>query len=346
MADNDTVTSALEPLPWQSSVWNRLARQLQEDNLAHALMLSGARGSGKQQFARGLAALVLCDRPTVGQEEARICGECKQCHLMLAGTHADFRHVRPESSRYVKVDQVRELGELLSRSPQVARRKVVIVDTADRLNINAANALLKTLEEPTDDSVLILLHDSGETILPTIRSRCQVHRLPSPSREQGLAWVRAQVTDQEPDMADLEAVIRQYPEGPRLAWEAFTAGHQHIRGECLDALKAYMKGQCPVSQASQPFVSLGLEESLNLMLDWAHDVARLAVADQPPREPAGADMFRFLATRNPGTRIHDLAARILRLRKGLDYNINPELAVSELLMGWRELMPRKVQPGR
>src|SRR5690606_30069667 len=97
----------------------------------------------------------------------------KQCALTIAGTHPDIRFYAPEKSRMIRVDQVRALSAFAVGSPQVAHRKVIVVDRADQLNINAANALLKTLEEPSADVVLILLQEAGRPILPTLRSRCQ-----------------------------------------------------------------------------------------------------------------------------------------------------------------------------
>src|SRR5690554_7199586 len=95
----------------------------------------------------------------------------------------------------VKVDQIRALSSFAVASPQVAHHKIAIVDRADQLNINAANALLKTLEEPQPDVTLLLLQESGRPILPTIRSRCQALTIPLPTTEQGGQWLAARVAE-------------------------------------------------------------------------------------------------------------------------------------------------------
>src|SRR5690606_10041210 len=143
---------------------------------------------------------LLCDRrQDRGNGNLVACGHCKQCELLLAGSHPDLRIYAPEKSRMVKVDQVRALSTFAVGSPQVAHHKVAIVDRADLLNINAANALLKTLEEPLPDVTLLLLQESGRPVLPTIRSRCQALTIPVPAEEQAQNWLAAQVSGLEED---------------------------------------------------------------------------------------------------------------------------------------------------
>lgn len=181
--------------PWQQPTWQDLLKRSQS-GLAHALLLTGHEGLGKHAFALHLAQWLLCKHARVQQSSAP-CGQCHSCQLFVAGTHPDLLLCEPqEDSKQIKVDDVRKINEQLVQTPQISQVQVVILCPAEVMNINAANALLKTLEEPSGDSFLILEAERSGAVLPTIRSRCQHLHLSAPSTEQGVAWLRAQGVDE------------------------------------------------------------------------------------------------------------------------------------------------------
>jgi DNA polymerase-3 subunit delta' len=247
----------------------------------------------------------------------------------------------PESSRYIRIDQIRRLAEFLSQSPQVASGKVVIIDRADQLNVNAANALLKTLEEPVDDATLLLLHDEGLPLLPTVRSRCQVLALKTPGRAQAASWLSGQVKDRD-DVTEqaVGAALDLAGGAPLLARDYLVDGLLSERERCLDALRAFLKREIPLMEAARPFVDAGLEKTLDFMAHWIHDMARLAhnVAGD---DASARDMLTFLMRHNDPARAQALFELIREARAGLDYNLNPTLEVERLLMGWQAMMPGK-----
>lgn len=180
-------------LPWQTSAWQRLSRQLEGGRLPHALLLTGAAGIGKARFARVLAERLLCLSPG----EGLACGECRACLLNRAGHHPDLLTLAPEQEgRAIRIDPVRELVDAMSRTAQQGGARVSIVSPADALNVNAANALLKCLEEPGRDSFFLLLSDRPGAVLPTIRSRCQRVLLPSPSLPEAEQWLSGMLGEQ------------------------------------------------------------------------------------------------------------------------------------------------------
>ena len=163
---------------------NALKAALRSGAVHHAYLFGGPSGVGKELAAVGLAQALLCaERPDEG------CGECDTCQRVVRRSHPDFIWLMPEEemvarglagrsdftgtpSRDIRVDQVRSLQERLTRRALEGRRKVALVASAEKLNVQAQNALLKTLEEPPSDTVLILLTSSAGKLLPTIRSRC------------------------------------------------------------------------------------------------------------------------------------------------------------------------------
>lgn len=147
----------------------QVERRLTEGRLPHALMLEGPPGTGKHAFARRLVQIHLCGS-RLSPVEA--CGGCPSCKKIEAETHADIGHVEPDG-RFIKVGAIREMEHGLRLRPLEGPHKAVIVKDADRMTIEAQNALLKTLEEPPGSALLILVSARPRALLPTVLSRCQ-----------------------------------------------------------------------------------------------------------------------------------------------------------------------------
>jgi DNA polymerase-3 subunit delta' len=149
------------------------ARAVARGRLAHAYLFIGPPGVGKRLFAHELAKTLLCESPYEGRFDA--CDSCAACHLMDGGTHPDFFALaRPADKQEMPIDVVRRLCDDLAMKPARGGRKIAVLDDADDLNDESANAFLKTLEEPPPRSLLVLIATSADRQLPTIRSRCQV----------------------------------------------------------------------------------------------------------------------------------------------------------------------------
>lgn len=332
-------------MPWLSEPWRSIQTRLADRRLPHALLLVGERGVGKRAFADAVAALLVCDRPQPGESGYLLaCGQCKQCELIAGESHPDIRRYRPEKSRMVKVDQVRALSGFAVASPQVARHKVAIIDRADQLNINAANALLKTLEEPLADVTLLLLQEHGRPVLPTIRSRCQSLVLPLPDEQQAQQWLVSAVQQmpetERPAAEILAKALTMTGNAPHLALDYATGDFITLRDAALDAFRQFMKGKLPVGEAAKAFKALGLDDTLWQFEAWAVDLARCC-AGGTPRDPEAAEMMAYLARSNPPWVAHDLMDRVRESREAGVYNASPELEAAQLLMAWQALMPRK-----
>lgn len=195
--------------PWNAPILDSLRRGL--DALPHALLVHGPQGVGKLGLAERVAQLILCEFADAAR---RPCGTCEGCRWFAAGSHPDFRRVEPEAlapaaaatseggdsepakkakpSNEIKVSQVRELGDFLNVGSHRGRRRVALVHPAEDMNPNAANALLKGLEEPPGDAMFILVSHRPASLLPTIRSRCIRIPVALPPSDTALAWLRAE----------------------------------------------------------------------------------------------------------------------------------------------------------
>jgi len=178
----------------------------------HAVLLAGPSGLGQYELALALARAWLCERP--GPQGA--CGDCPSCHAIDVRTHADMCVLMPETlcitlgwpigeseqreidekkrkpSRFIRVEAARQAVAFGQTTSARGGQKVVLVYPADRLNVEAANTLLKTLEEPTAAVRFVLATDAVHQLLPTIRSRCQTVQLGWPGTEEGMAWLQSQ----------------------------------------------------------------------------------------------------------------------------------------------------------
>ncbi|MEE9493507.1 MAG: DNA polymerase III subunit delta' [Gammaproteobacteria bacterium] len=184
----------IEKYIWLQPAYQAFLGYIQQQRLPHALMISGPAGIGKSLLAKDFARTLLCRQP---DENGIPCGECSGCHLFDVGTHPDFLEVSPEESgKAIRVDQIREMCANLSLTSHAAGYKVVIISPADAMNNNAANSLLKTLEEPTDNTLVLLEVTKPERLPVTVRSRCQTLVCEPPDRQTALSWLQQEQVGQ------------------------------------------------------------------------------------------------------------------------------------------------------
>lgn len=173
--------------PWLIPDWQALSQSAQRGRLGHAWLLLGDPGLGKEQLAERLARLHLCQQPVAGEP----CGQCHSCQLLDKGHHPDLGTLGVDS-KTIGVEAIREICTRLQSTAQLGRGKVVIIPDAERMTESAANALLKTLEEPAGDSLLLLIASKVSRLLPTILSRCHKHVCHLPAEGETLSWLAEQ----------------------------------------------------------------------------------------------------------------------------------------------------------
>ncbi|MHB1586871.1 MAG: DNA polymerase III subunit delta' [Acidiferrobacteraceae bacterium] len=197
--------------PWHDPVWRRLWAS---DRLGHALLFGGPRGTGKRVLARLMADTLLChDGGPDGP-----CGTCRSCALTASGAHPDlFLTGTPEGGSGIGVDDIRALTEFMGLKAHTSRRKVALILDSDLLSLNAANALLKILEEPPSESYLFLVSDRPRRLPITLRSRCIRCAVPVPPRDDGLAWLQGQALPEEITVAHMTVALEVAGEAPLTA---------------------------------------------------------------------------------------------------------------------------------
>jgi len=206
-------------LPWLAPHRRGLSERIRDRRLGHAPLIHGPRGIGKLALGDWLARLLLCMQP--GAEGA--CGNCRSCLLIEGSTHPDLFVVDiPEDKQGIGVDQVRGLIERLQLTASVGTSRVGLLPQADAMNRNAANALLKTLEEPAAGAWLVLLSEQPARLPATIRSRCQQFPIRAPKREESEPWLAEACPDAED--AQREAALELSAGAPLAARDMLDSG--------------------------------------------------------------------------------------------------------------------------
>jgi DNA polymerase-3 subunit delta' len=180
--------------PWHEKSWNNFFRARETNHLPHAILLAGENGIGKQALADRMSKSLLCMQPI----DQQACNHCQSCRTYDSGANPDYIKIELlEDKQQIGVDQIRRLSEFLNYSRSFNTYRVVLLDPVERMNQNAANSLLKSLEEPSRNTVIILIASQLSKILPTIKSRCQLFSLPTPNYEESLCWLKKHYPDIE-----------------------------------------------------------------------------------------------------------------------------------------------------
>lgn len=322
--------------PWQEALWKQLAGRRQH---AHAYLLHGPAGIGKRRLADELMALLLCQQPLAQQA----CGQCKACLLRAAGTHPDHYVLEPEEAdKPIKIDQVRDLVGFVVQTAQLGGRKVVLLEPAEAMNLNAANALLKSLEEPSGDTVLLLVSHQPSRLLPTIKSRCVQQACPLPDHKQSLAWLRQALP--ELDAETLDALLALAAGSPLAARRLHAQNVLEQRALVVEGVKKLIKRQQSPSQLAEAWNAVPLSLLFDWFCDWSHRMLRFQLTgDARGLGPADmAKVIEYLAGKVAQARLLAWQDWLLEQRQKVlgKANLNRALLLEALLAQWAELPAR------
>jgi DNA polymerase III subunit delta' len=314
--------------PWLAAELASLTRAYRAQRLPHALLIHEAPGAGGEWLATWLAQLVLCEHP-----ERAPCFACTGCRRAGLLQHPDLLWLRPlEDSRQLRIEQVRELTAELSLTSHAGGYKVGVLTPADALNHFAANALLKTLEEPPPRTLLVLVATQPSRLPPTVLSRCQRLKLPPPTRAQALEWLGA-----ARGPGNWPGALDTLGDAPMLALEGDADTIAEIGAETHRTLEALAEGRTDPVAAAERWARSELALRLRCFENWLTDRIRRA-------ERAGAFLAemraeRYLSGERPFLNIRGLFGLIdavRDLRATLDVPLNRGLALEAL---FRRLVP-------
>jgi len=340
--------------PWQADDWNRL--QQLRGHWPHALLLHGQAGIGKLRFARHLAQGLLCESQ---QPNGEPCGRCVACGWFSQGNHPDYRIVVPDAlaaeagpapaddgadkadkddgegkktrapSKEIRIEQVRALLGFSGVGSHRGGMRVVVLYPAEALNVAAANALLKTLEEPPPGVVFLLVSARIDRLLPTIISRCRQWPMGTPSPQAAGTWLAAQ------GVADAGALLAEAGGAPLAALALANDPSRTLRDWTLAQLAA--GAGCDAFACGETLQKLPVPLVLGWLQRWLYDLLAERTAGRPRYFPqAGAGLARCAAALDPAA-LARYTKTVTRQRAVENHPLNARLVFEELFLGYRQM---------
>ncbi len=302
-----------------------LSSALASGRLAHAYLFHGEEGIGKRSVAEIFARGAMCSG------EAVPCNLCPSCTKFLRGVHPDLHRLSP-SGAFIKIEHVREVESLLVFRPAAGKRKVVLIDEADRMKEETANALLKTLEEPPPETLLILITPHPQALLPTMISRCEQVRFIPPSFEECRAGLESRELTRQ-DTERLLAILGNRP-GPLFSTDVESAAQEASRLAALVRLDRLARPDEVLALAYEfSRDAETFDRTLRFLAGWLASIAYLhaGVSQSSPPDPSLEEERRRWAQQVKPERIEMLLSLVARLHRAAVRNVNRQLSLEALL---------------
>ena len=327
--------------PWNEIVWNRLSEMRQR--LPHALLFHGRPGIGKLHLAQVLAQSLLCENPS---KQGVACGACAACTWFASGNHPDFRLIQPEAlapaqddiaaedgidegkkkpSKLIKIDQIRALGDFLNVGSHRNGYRVVLIHPAESMHPGAANALLKSLEEPSSGVIFVLVSHQPSRLLATVRSRCHALAITLPPREMSLRWLQEQGSYTSP------ASLAFAGDAPLEAAQDDEAESRQRLFELLAQPKTSALDLSEYCQRLQP----GLV--VTWMLKWTYDMVAVASGSKARYNIDREKELRLLVQRTPKLNLLRFFGALSGLRTISEHPLNARLFFDDLFIAYKEI---------
>jgi DNA polymerase-3 subunit delta' len=321
---------------WLIPYWQRVEERLTNNKLPHALLITGAQGIGKEQLARKIIRHLVC------KTNHSACGSCSGCNLLAAGSHPDYLELMPEAKgKQIKIDAIRKVLTFSSTTAQMDGNKVIFITPAENMNINAANALLKCLEEPNDGSFLVLISERSSALLPTIRSRCQVIDVTQPNKEIASQWLtqHAAILAGGFDNEKISLALALTAYSPYQALELLQSDGLEMRQRFFDQLRAMLNKQIGIVEVAEKWHKNSILDISGWLLSTLQDVLKKGMAGSET-QITNTDMVGFinvLSTRMSTRVLSNLIDDLLLIRQQLlsgKANPNTQMLLEKHLCGW------------
>jgi DNA polymerase-3 subunit delta' len=319
-------------MSWHQTQWDYLLKRRQNNNLPHALLLSGVTGLGKQLFARNFSKLLLCHQAIKADQP---CGVCRSCELIAADSHPDFYQLQPEAAgKNIRIDQIRELINQLQQTVHQGSYKVVLIEPAEALQTAAVNALLKTLEEPSANTLLILISNQAGLLPATIRSRCQMVHFHPPNNIVAKEWLLKQL----PSEGDADLLLALAEGAPLRALNLVQ--NLELYQRLTNDLGNISQNKNDPIQIAAGWMKEPLSEIINCLIQTTMDIIRLK-SGLPLATVTFKNKIAFLQSLAQTINVVKLFAyldRLYQLRQPLNAiaNLNQQLLLEDLFGTWHE----------
>jgi DNA polymerase-3 subunit delta' len=318
---------SVNSLPWLAGAQEKMRDAGAAGRLPQSLLLLSQPGLGAEALASWICALALCESPA-----APPCGVCGSCVLLRADNHPDFHRVQLlDDAQQIKVDQIRDLIETLSLSSYRGGRKTAVVESAECLNANGANAFLKTLEEPSGDTLLILIARPGHRLPATVASRCVRLRLRPPGRQEAVAWL----AERDSDASGWDAALDLAAGAPLLALELPAQDIERLEKDMREGLTRLEAGRIDVTLLAETWVKSDLSLRLIWLENWVTRRVQAEMGGAISLQSAEPVVLPAALLKPKIRALFELLDAARELRRLASTGLNQQLALEALLLGGR-----------
>lgn len=338
---------------WQQSLWQQLTQK--RDIQGHALLLKGKQGIGKRDFARNLAKWLLCTQPTA-QHQA--CGACSSCTWFEQNGHPNFYQITPEAmmepsgeppqqsasseqtentktkkkpSLQISIGQIRQLSDFIYLSGHQSGYKIILIHPAESMNLAAANALLKKLEEPPSQVLFILVSHRPQQLLPTVRSRCQQIIMPTPDATVAINWLK------QKDIPHPEMCLAAVGYAPLLA--AATASNTEYSAQ-HEQFISHLSAQTdfdPIMLA-QTMQNWELSTIVNWLQKWCYDILSYDTAGKIRYNFTQSKAIRHLANQIDPKVLTTYSRQLIKIQQLSRHPLNARLFLEDVLFSYLQIL--------
>lgn len=333
----------LSYFPWQEQVWIRLTER--RERLPHALLVHGRPGIGKRHLAEVLAQSLLCEDRS---KQDLACGICSACAWFAAGNHPDYRLIQPEAlspieedaeagevseegkkkpSKQIKIEQIRALSDFLNLGSHRNGYRVVLIYPAESMNPGAANALLKSLEEPSAGVIFVLVSHQPSRLLATVRSRCHALALSLPARALSLRWLQEQGNN-------TTAAELAFAGDAPLAAAALQNDEAQTRRKLFDLL-----GQPAASALTLADFCQRMQPGpvVDWMLKWTYDLIALASSGKARYNIDQEKKLSQLLRNMPKLKLLRFYSALSSMKAIAEHPLNARLFFDDLFIAYKEI---------
>jgi len=362
--------------PWLQSLWNGL----DFNKLPNAILLHGQSGIGKFAFAVELSKALLCE----SSNTSKPCNQCEACHWFNAGNHPDFIALVPETHRKflpqtnfesdetpkrgkaskedadgevsekkekknISIEETRNAIENLAIGSHRGGHRVILIYPLELLRPDSANTLLKSLEEPPANTIFILLADRVDRVLPTIRSRCRLLTAPRPDRDEGLAWLKAQVstiTGLKVNESDVETIYDEQGGAPYSVLNSLIARHhQDDKDELTIAIAASrlllqsmaQGGRIPWLETAEKIHKAQYSYLLATMQRWTSDIQMVSQGGNPRYYPKHVATLKGLAQIARVPKLLQFWKSLIQARRSENHSLASRIQIEALLSQYQQV---------
>ncbi len=320
---------AFSDFPWHQKAWDKFSEARTRKHLPHALLVTGAEGIGKRAFAEKLVQSLLCHQPIDNQP----CEQCNGCKTYSAGSNPDFMKIQVnEDKKQISVDQIRALTRFITLSRSFESYRVILLHPVEAMNANAANSLLKSLEEPAENTIIILLVTTLNQIIPTIKSRCQLLSLPKPSRQQALDWLQVNA----PDLEDVQVRLDLSFGRPLVVLKAPGSDVNQVADFAKDILQILEETKS-IAEVAKTWEKISHKDLIDWQVSWLQAFIKEELTGVKKNIDVNSLVEQHLSKIKMLIKVKpcwDLYQQILEQQKYIHTSVNPLMFLENMLILW------------